>query len=95
MVDAADWQDWVSQNDAVVLDIREPHEWELGTLPDALLIPMSALVGRVDEIPRDRPVPCVCRSGNRSERVASYLGRMGFERAVNLGGGMKALGLQE
>ena len=95
VVPADNWEEWVTDNDAVILDVRQPSEWKLGTLPGALLIPMSDLISRVEEIPRDRPVLCVCRSGSRSERVASYLSISGFTRPVNMGGGMKALGMQD
>lgn len=95
VVPADQWQAWVTENDAVVLDIRQPHEWELGTLPGAVRIPMTELLARIEEIPRDRPVLCVCRSGSRSERVAAYLQASGFTRPVNMTGGMKALGMQD
>ena len=94
-VDAADWENWVSSNDGVVLDVRESHEWEQGTLPGSLLISMTELLERVDDLPRDRPILCVCRSGSRSHQVAAYLGIIGFDDVANLIGGMKALGLQD
>jgi rhodanese-related sulfurtransferase len=91
---AENWQGWVAENDAVILDVREPREWALGTLPGALLISMGALVARIDEIPDDKPILCVCRSGDRSGQVASFLARSGRDRVANLSGGMKALGMQ-
>lgn len=94
-VPAAEWEDWVDRHDGMVLDIREAPEWELGTLPDAVLISMSELVDNIDELPKDRAILCVCRSGNRSHQVARFLSLSGFERVANLGGGMKALGMQD
>lgn len=94
-VDYSQWKTWVEDNDAVILDIRQPFEWELGTLPDSILIPMTELLARVAELPRDRAILCVCRSGSRSDRVAAYLRSAGFERAVNMEGGLKALGMQD
>lgn len=93
-VDAADWETWVSDNDATVLDVREPDEWELGTLPGAVLVSMGDLVERVGELPKERPILCVCRSGSRSANVAAFLSFNGFEVA-NMSGGMKALGMQD
>lgn len=93
-VDAADWETWVRDNDATLLDIREPDEWQSGTLPGSVLISQSDLVARIDEIPRDKPVLCVCRSGGRSANVAAFLAFNGYE-AANMVGGMKALGLQD
>lgn len=94
-VDASEWEAWVEENNGVLLDVRQPNEWELGTLPDALLIPMTELTSRIDELPKDRPILVVCRSGNRSERVTVYLEANGFVGAANMVGGMKALGMQD
>lgn len=93
-IPASSWQDWVKTNDGVVLDVREPHEWALGTLPGAVTMSMGDLVERIEELPRDRPILCVCRSGSRSFQVAAYLTMLGFEGATNMSGGMKALGMQ-
>ena len=93
-VPSTDWDTWVESNDAIVLDVREPDEWELGTLPGALLIPQGEIVSRMGEVPKDRPVLCVCRSGGRSYNVAAFLAFNGYESA-NLEGGMKALGMQD
>jgi rhodanese-related sulfurtransferase len=94
-VDAGEWEAWVEANDALVLDIREPREWAGGTLPGSTLISMGELIERIDELPRDRPILCVCRVGSRSHQVAAYLGTVGFDRVANLRGGLKALGLQD
>lgn len=93
-VDASDWESWVDQNDATLLDVREPYEWQLGTLPDAVLISQGEIVERMAELPKDKPVLCVCRSGSRSAHVAAFLAFNGYETA-NLSGGMKALGMQD
>lgn len=92
-VAASNWQQWVDENEAVILDVRQPHEWALGTLPDALLISQLELAGRLSEIPKDRPILCVCRSGARSAHVARFLAVNEFQ-AANMTGGMKALGMQ-
>lgn len=94
-VPAADWESWSVDNDAVILDVREPEEWKLGTLPGSTLIAMSELMSRVDELDKERPVLCVCRSGARSAQVAMYLSGSGFNRVANMAGGVKALGMQE
>jgi rhodanese-related sulfurtransferase len=93
-VPATDWETWVEDNEAAVLDVREPGEWELGTLPDAVLISQGEILDRIDELPKDRPVLCVCRTGARSTNVATFLAFNGYE-AANLAGGMKALGMQD
>jgi glyoxylase-like metal-dependent hydrolase (beta-lactamase superfamily II)/rhodanese-related sulfurtransferase len=72
----------------VVLDVREPHEWEEGHVPGALHIPMRQVADRVAEIPRDRPVALICRGGPRSSLVGSLLLARGFRDLTNVWGGM-------
>ena len=93
-VPAHEWEQWVADNDAIILDVREPREWALGTLPGALRISMGEVVARLNELPEDRAILCVCRSGDRSSQVAAFLARSGRTRVANLVGGMKALGMQ-
>ncbi|HEV2888634.1 MAG TPA: rhodanese-like domain-containing protein [Jatrophihabitans sp.] len=75
--------------DAVLLDVREQHEWEAGHAPQARHLAMSELAGRVSEIPTDVAVVCVCHGGGRSGAVTDALNRAGFN-ALNLRGGMVA-----
>lgn len=83
---------WVAeQGDRVfVLDVRQPAEFtgELGHVPGATLLPLGELRGRLDEIPRDRPVITVCRSGARSAQASLILEKAGYPRVANLAGGM-------
>jgi rhodanese-related sulfurtransferase/glyoxylase-like metal-dependent hydrolase (beta-lactamase superfamily II) len=72
--------------DAFILDIREYQEWAAGHVATAIHIPMGEIISRIDELPIDRQIVCMCRSGNRSARVTSYLVRNGFD-VVNLSGG--------
>jgi rhodanese-related sulfurtransferase len=74
---------------AVLLDVREPDEWMAGHAPEATWIPMRELAGRQAELPSDRPIVVVCRSGERSGRVALALQRAGYD-AANLTGGLLA-----
>lgn len=74
---------------AYLLDVREQHEWDMGHAPEAHLLPMSALVERLGEIPDDTPLLVVCHSGMRSERVTQYLVNEGYV-ASNVAGGMVA-----
>lgn len=94
-VPAADWEGWVDANAATVVDVREPFEWELGTLSGARLIRMSEIPEHVDELRAQAPLLLVCRSGARSNQVAEFLAANGLDRVANMAGGMKALGLQD
>lgn len=74
---------------AILLDVREPEEFEAGHAPAARLIPLGLLEARLGEIGADADVVCVCRTGIRSAEAAELLRRRGV-RARNLLGGMKA-----
>ncbi|WP_344126439.1 rhodanese-like domain-containing protein [Saccharopolyspora halophila] len=72
---------------SALLDVRESNEWQVGHAPEAVHIPMSELVQRLDEIPQADQVYVVCRSGGRSAKVAAYLNANGWD-AVNVERGM-------
>ena len=74
---------------AVLLDVREPHEWQAGHAPRARHIPLGQLARRAAELPQHRAVVTVCRSGARSARAAVMLAGDGRE-VSNLAGGMRA-----
>jgi len=74
---------------AVLLDVREPAEWNAGHAPQAVHVPMSRLAELARRIPQDKQVVVVCRSGNRSAHVVKALADGGYQ-AVNLAGGMHA-----
>jgi rhodanese-related sulfurtransferase len=76
--------------DAYLLDVRDADEWAAGHAPHAHHVPMTELVGRLDELPADRDVVVVCRVGSRSARVVAYLQSKGWDRVSNLAGGMSA-----
>lgn len=73
--------------EALLLDVREEHEWADGRAEGALHVPMSEL--RTDSVPRDRPVLAVCRGGSRSAAVADALAQIGYD-VRNVAGGMLA-----
>jgi DMSO/TMAO reductase YedYZ molybdopterin-dependent catalytic subunit len=74
---------------ALVLDVREPDEWQAGHVPQARLLPMGQVAGQRGDLPRDCRIVVVCRSGGRSAVVAASMRARGFD-AVNLSGGMCA-----
>lgn len=75
---------------AVLVDVREPHEWRAGHAPGSRHIPLNELPAQLDALPRNAPVYLICRSGNRSHTAAAFLARNGFDRPVNVRGGIIA-----
>jgi rhodanese-related sulfurtransferase len=75
--------------EVTLLDVREDDEWAAGHAPEALHIPMSELAQRLKELPSDKDVYVVCRTGGRSARVTAYLNGNGWD-AVNIDGGMQS-----
>lgn len=71
-----------------VLDVREPAEYEEGHVPSAVLIPLGEVAARVGEVPRDRPVFVICRSGRRSLAGARTLAAAGIDSTSVRGGTM-------
>jgi rhodanese-related sulfurtransferase len=75
---------------ALLIDVREPAEWHQGHAPRATLIPLGTLPDRLADVPRDRDVLLICRSGNRSGAAQRRLQQLGYQRVVNVAGGMNA-----
>jgi rhodanese-related sulfurtransferase len=71
-----------------VLDVRTQEEWDEFHIPGATLIPLDQLESRVNEVPRDRDVVVICRSGNRSQVGRDTLLDAGFTRVTSVDGGM-------
>lgn len=76
-------------DEAYLLDVREPDEWEAGHAPGAHHLPMMEVPARLAELPTDQDVVVVCRSGGRSGQVVSYLLGNGWDNVRNLEGGMQ------
>jgi molybdopterin/thiamine biosynthesis adenylyltransferase/rhodanese-related sulfurtransferase len=77
----------IARGDVVLIDVREPHEWNAGHL-EAQHIPLQQIPQRFAEIPTDRDVVMICRSGARSEHARAFLANQGYTRVLNLVGGM-------
>ena len=76
--------------DLVVIDVREPFEWDEGHIEGALHVPMSEALARKELVPADRPKAVVCAGGLRSSTVISALSRAGLTNWFNVIGGMTA-----
>ncbi len=76
---------------AVLLDVREPWEVQLAAVNRPFVaMPMQSIPARLSELPTSGPIVCLCHHGMRSQQVASFLVRQGFEQVFNLEGGIDA-----
>ena len=74
---------------APLIDVREPDEFEWARADTANHIPLKTVPDRLDEVPTDRRVYVICRSGGRSAKAVEFLRGQGVD-AVNVAGGMLA-----
>ncbi len=74
----------------VLLDVREPWEFELARIEGSKLIPMSQLGERFAELDPDAETVVICHHGNRSSYATRALRRAGFKKVLNLEGGLDA-----
>ncbi len=74
----------------LLLDVREPWEYETCHIPQAQLMPMHTVPLRFQELDPETSIVCVCHHGGRSMQVAHFLERNGFNHIINLTGGVHA-----
>jgi len=72
----------------LLLDVREPWEFERARIAGAELLPMREIAGRLDEINPARPIVAICHHGGRSLQVALFLEKNGYNKVHNLAGGV-------
>lgn len=73
---------------AFILDVRQPEEWNEAHIPGSTLIPLDQLPNRINELPRDKEIVVVCRSGNRSAQGRDILLEAGFTNVTSMAGGL-------
>ena len=78
----------------LLVDVREPAEFEIVRIPDSMLIPKGELPSRMSELPLDRPVILYCKTGVRSAESLAVLKAAGFSTAKHVQGGVTAWSLQ-
>jgi molybdopterin/thiamine biosynthesis adenylyltransferase/rhodanese-related sulfurtransferase/molybdopterin converting factor small subunit len=78
-------------DDIQIIDVREPHEYEIGAIPNSKLIPLGQVLNRMNEIDADRETVVHCKMGGRSAKAIDALQRSGFQgHLINLKGGITA-----
>ncbi len=82
----------INDKNAVLLDVREPKEFEGGKLPNAIHIPLSQLDARGGELAKltKRPIVAYCARGQRSRMAGAALAKLGFQDVYQLHGGLRA-----
>ena len=86
----AAWLADASRAQPVLLDVREPWEYERARIAGAQLVPMREVPARLDEIDQDKDVVAICHHGGRSQQVALFLEKNGYRKVHNLAGGVDA-----
>lgn len=86
----AEWLADASRERPVLLDVREPWEFQTCHLPESLLVPMREVPARIGELDAGAETVVICHHGGRSMQVAAFLERQGFSKVHNLSGGVDA-----
>ena len=84
----AGWLADPGREQPLLLDVREPWEFEKARISGAQLVPMRDIAGRLDQIDPARPVVAICHHGGRSLQVALFLEKNGYHQVHNLAGGV-------
>jgi molybdopterin/thiamine biosynthesis adenylyltransferase/rhodanese-related sulfurtransferase/molybdopterin converting factor small subunit len=75
-------------DDVLILDVREPNEYQINRIPGSVLIPLGELPRRYAELPKDKDIVAHCKMGGRSAKAMEFLQTVGFKRVKNLRGGI-------
>ncbi len=84
------WLDDGERDQPVLLDVREPWEFETCHIEGSVTMPMNTVPDNLKALDADQPIICICHHGVRSMQVGMYLEQQGFTRVINLTGGVDA-----
>ena len=84
------WLADAKRDNPLLLDVREPWEWQTARIEGAQHIPMREIPARAGELDKGREVVAICHHGGRSQQVAMFLEKNGFAKIHNLQGGVDA-----
>jgi rhodanese-related sulfurtransferase len=73
---------------AFILDVREQSEWDQFHIPDATLIPLGTLPDQLANVPKDKTIVVVCRTGRRSAEGRDILFKAGYQNVTSMAGGV-------
>jgi rhodanese-related sulfurtransferase len=91
-IDVAEAKDMLAGDDVVVIDVRDPHEYQSGHVPNATLLPVNSVFARREELPKDKKIVFVCAVGQRSALAAEMAAAAGLpaDHIYTLDGGTDA-----
>jgi rhodanese-related sulfurtransferase len=91
-IDVAEAKQMMTDGESVVIDVRNPNEYQSGHVPGATLIPVNSVFARREELPKDKKIIFVCAVGQRSALAAEMAAAAGLpaDRLYNLEGGTDA-----
>ena len=78
----------------LLLDVREPWEFDTCRIPGSQLMTMASVPARQEDLDPAQAIVCICHHGERSLQVAAFLERAGFDKVYNLTGGVHGWALQ-
>ena len=84
------WRQDAGAEPPLLVDVREPWEFDYCHIDDSRSVPLRTLPGELDALPRDCDLVMVCHTGVRSYYAATWLKSAGFDRVYNLRGGVAA-----
>src|ERR1700736_1216086 len=89
-ISVQDLKEKLQDNKVLVLDVREPFEHDIARIEGSLLVPLGELSSHINEIPRDKEIVVMCKSGTRSAKATEFLRQQGVQNVYNLEGGINA-----
>ena len=79
-----------SKTPPLLLDVREPREYQICRIPGSQLLPLATLPAHFETLSKDQEIVIHCHHGGRSARAVSFLLEQGFSKVFNLAGGIHA-----
>ena len=84
----------LEESSPVLLDVREPFEYQIANIDNSVLIPLGQIQQRMNELDSKKEIIVICHHGMRSQQVADYLVNCGFTNVSNLDGGIDSWSIQ-
>lgn len=85
-----EFETYLKNNQPLLLDVREQWEWDKCHFENAKLLPMGQIMSNIDSLDKTQETVIICHHGIRSMQVVRYFDSIGFERVINLCGGIDA-----